>query len=310
MNQEQKIPLLVIAGPTGSGKSALALMLAKRHDAEIVNLDAFQIYRGMRIGTAQPSAEELSEVRHWLYGFYDPREAMSAAQYTKLADAALAEIRSRGKRVILVGGTGFYMRALLYGLFEAPPVDEALRRSLTEKASTPEGKEEVYQELTRVDPEAAARIAKNDVYRVTRALEIFHQSGKPMSEHHKEHQRPARYEHRILAPEIERDELVRRQEGRVSEMFRAGWEAEVRGLLDLGVLVTSPGFRAIGYRSVVELILGQKTREEVLAQIRKEHQQYAKRQKTWLRSEEGVEHAIFQEPGGPKTSSIDWWASH
>src|SRR5687768_13186178 len=98
MNQEQKIPLLVIAGPTGSGKSALALTLAKRHDAEIVNLDAFQIYRGMPIGTAQPSAEELGEVSHWLYGFHDPREAMSAAQYAKLADAALTEIHSRGKR--------------------------------------------------------------------------------------------------------------------------------------------------------------------------------------------------------------------
>jgi tRNA dimethylallyltransferase len=305
-----KIPILIIAGPTGSGKSALALTLAQKHNAEIVNLDAFQIYRGMRIGTAQPSEAEQSLVKHWLYGFQDPNIGMTAANFVSLADCVVQEVHQRGKRALLVGGTGFYMKALLYGLFEAPPIDEGLRKRLAERATTVEGKEALYQELLSIDPEAAARISKNDVYRINRALEVFYQTGKPISVHHKEHQRPERYEHRILALEVEKSALHQRQQERVKSMFEAGWEGEVRSLLGAGVSVDSPGFRAIGYRSVAELVRGKKSLEEVLAEVCKEHQQYAKRQKTWLRAEKQVEYSSFESAMKEQTPSILWWSSH
>ena len=305
-----KIPILIIAGPTGSGKSALALVLAQKYQAEIVNMDAFQLYRGMRIGTAQPSDEEQRIVPHWLYGFQDPSVGMTAAGYAVLADQAIQEIHSRGRRVLLVGGTGFYMRALLYGLFEAPPIDEGLRKRLAERAATPEGREALALELSSIDPEAAARISKNDVYRINRALEVFYQSGKPLSAHHKEHQRPERYEHRILALEVEKLQLQERQQARVRSMFELGWEAEVRALLAAGVTAEAPGFRAIGYRSVAELVGGRKNREEVLAEVSKEHQQYAKRQRTWLRAEKQTESATLQETMSTLTPSTKWWSSH
>jgi tRNA dimethylallyltransferase len=304
-----KIPILIIAGPTGSGKSTLALKLAQEHNAEIVNLDAFQIYRGMRIGTAQPSQEAQATVPHWLYGFQDPNVGMSAAGYAELADSVIQEIAQRGRRALLVGGTGFYMRALLYGLFEAPPIDEGLRKELAERAATPQGKEVLFQELSSVDPEAAARISKNDIYRINRALEVFYQSGKPLSMHHKEHQRPERYEHKILALEVEKALLQKRQQARVREMFEAGWEAEVQALLASGVTVNSPGFRAIGYHSVAELVGGRMSREEVFAKISKQHHQYAKRQRTWLRAEKQVEYVSFQVDTSHLNSLLKWSSS-
>ena len=305
-----KLPLLIIAGPTGSGKSALALKLATQHHAEIVNLDAFQIYRGMQIGTAQPSIEEQASVPHWLYGFQDPNVGMSAASYAAMADSIIQELHQRGRRILLVGGTGFYMRALLYGLFEAPPIDEGLRKRLAERATTTEGKEALFQELSSVDPEAAARISKNDIYRINRALEVFYQSGKPLSLHHKEHQRPERYEHRILALEVEKEALSQRQQTRARAMLEAGWEAEVRALLASGVTVASPGFRAIGYRSVSQLAMGVKNKEEVLAEVSREHQQYAKRQRTWLRAEKQVEYLSPLTATADQTPAIKWWSSH
>lgn len=285
MSEKIPIPIVIIAGPTGAGKSSLALTLARRYDAEIINLDAFQIYRGMRIGTAQPTDEEQRLVPHWLYNFYDPSLSMSAAAYTILADQTIAEVSGRGKRVILVGGAGFYMRSLLLGLFAAPAVDEELRASLAKRAEAPGGKEALHQELSKVDPESAARLPVNDVYRVSRALEVFYQTGKALSAHHKEQARQPRYPFLLIGINPPKEQLSVWQIARIRAMFAAGWEYEVRELLRSGLSVDSPGFRALGYRAVAALVSGQGKREEVIEEIQKEHQQYAKRQRTWLRGE-------------------------
>lgn len=298
MTQSIRAPSLVLlAGPTASGKSALARELAQQHEAEIVNLDAFQLYRGMRIGTAQPSPEERAQVPHWLYDFCDPRQGMSAAAYAALADQTADEIFSRGKRVIFVGGTGFYLRALLYGLFEAPPVDEALRASLTERSLLPGGKEALHHELAQVDPESASRLPINDAYRVTRALEVFLQTGISLTEHHRAQQRGPRYRFLLLALDPPHEELAAKQARRLAVMMQAGWLEEVRALQEEGITESAPGCKAIGYRALFSVLRGEKTRAEAEAEILREHKAYAKRQRTWLRAEPGVR--WFSSPQDP-----------
>lgn len=280
---------MIVAGPTGAGKSALALELASRFGAELVNIDAFQIYRGMRIGTAQPSPEEQKRAPHWLYDFCDPRAGMSAAAFSLLVDKTVAEIAARGRPVVLVGGAGFYLRAVLYGLFEAPPVDAALRASLGARAQTAEGREALHRELAAVDPAAAARLPAADAYRVTRALEIFLQTGKPLSVHHQEHARGPRYRFTLVALDPPAEELAARQAARIEAMLREGWLDEVRALLAEGISDDAPGMKAIGYRALSGVLRGERTLAAARAEITKEHKAYAKRQRTWLRAERGVE---------------------
>jgi tRNA dimethylallyltransferase len=302
----ERLPtLVVLAGPTGGGKSAAALGLAREFGAEIINADAFQVYRGMEIGTAQPDERARGEIPHHLYGFQDPREGMSAASYAALADQAISDILARGRRALVVGGAGFYLRALLRGLFDAPPVDAKLRAELLARGEAEGGREALHEELSRVDPEAAARLPAADLYRVSRALEIYYQTGVAMSEHHRAHERPARYHYALLCIDPPAEELTRRQSGRVSAMFEAGWEAEVAGLLRAGVPLSAPGFRALGYRGIASLVLGERSRAEVIAEISREHKKYAKRQRTWLKREEGAR--FFSSGEEVRVPAAEFW---
>lgn len=281
--------LPAIVGPTGSGKSALALEVAERlPGVEIVSCDSQAIYRGLDIGTAKPTAEERARVPHHLIDVVDPAEEFSAARFVEEAEAAIADIRGRGGTPLLVGGTGLYLRSLLRGIFEAPPKDEKLRRRLEERART-EGPDALHAELARVDPETASRLPPTDILRVVRALEVHALTGKPLSAHHREHESmPPRHRALVLGLTPPREELYRRIDGRAESMFRAG-------LVDEAVRVAAePGARArlerlMGYREALLLAEGAISREEALERTRREQRRYAKRQLTWFRAMPEVE---------------------
>jgi tRNA dimethylallyltransferase len=279
--------LLVIAGPTASGKTALAVALAERLGGEVVNADSQQVYRGLDVGTAKPTPAERARVPHHLLDVVEPGEGMDAARFAALADAAIAEIAARGRLPIVAGGTGLYVRALLHGVVPAPGRDPALRARLEEEALRL-GRPALHARLAAVDPEAAARIRPNDLVRVVRALEIA-AGGRRPSELHAAHAfREDRYDATILALDPPRAELHARIDARVREMFAAGLLEETRSLLARsgGAL---PGRLPIGYAEAAEHLGGALPLEEAVRRVQVAHRRYARRQVIWLRRERGVE---------------------
>lgn len=272
-------PLLVIAGPTAGGKSALALELASRHDGVLVSADSRQIYREFDIGTAKPTLEELSSVPHRLIDVADPTETVTLAQYQRMAMEAIAEVHAEGKLPILVGGTGLYIRSVVGGLVipEVPP-DQALRDRLKLLPN-------LHERLLAVDPEAAARIHPNDTVRLVRALEVYHLTGKTITE--LQRRQPCPYEALYLALEWEREELYERIDARVHVMVEMGLIKEVERLVgayghDLPLL------RTLGYGETCGFLKGELSQEEAIALIQKNTRNYAKRQMTWFRHEPEV----------------------
>lgn len=278
--------LIVIAGPTGSGKSALALGLAQRLDGEIVNYDSVQIYRGFDIGSAKPSVEERALVPHHLYDAADPTDEINAADYAKLARETCEAIHARGKRAILVGGTFFWLRALLSGLPELPGRDETLRRRIRAVSLRARGPERLHRWLARVDPVSGARIAVADRHRVERALEVWLLSGRPISSWSREagDELPAIK----IGLRLDRAGLNARLDARVEEMYAQGLLEETRRLLSASPGTARP-FGSIGYREAVATIRGELTEAEAIAETRRRTRAYAKRQMTWLRSERNVQ---------------------
>lgn len=269
-----------IVGPTASGKTALALELADLLPLEVISCDSQAVYRGMDVGTAKPTLEERSRVPHHLVDVAEVGEEFSVARYVELADAAIAQVRARGKLPLLVGGTGLYLRSLLYGLMEAPPKDEALRARL--EAQSPAA---LRERLLRVDPEAARRIPPRDLVRTVRALEVYELTGKTISDHHREHRRGPRYRAVVLGVTPPRDELYRRVNERARRMVEEGLFEETRGL------VTRRGargrlYRTIGYREALEHLESGISAEEALARMQQAQRRYAKRQLTWFRKME------------------------
>jgi tRNA dimethylallyltransferase len=279
--------IVAIAGPTASGKTALAVALAGRLGGELVNADSQAVYRGLDVGTAKPTREERARVPHHLLDVVEPGEGMDAARFAALADAAIAEIASRGRWPIVVGGTGLYVRALLHGVVAAPGRDPALRARLEEEAARL-GRPALHARLAAIDPDAAARIRPNDLVRIVRALEIA-AGGRRPSELHAEHAfRPDRYEATILALDPPRAELHARIDARVRDMFAGGILDEVRSLLARfgGAL---PERLPIGYAEAAACVRGELSREEALRRVQVAHRRYARRQVIWLRRERGVE---------------------
>jgi len=281
---QEKIKLLVVAGPTGSGKSALALRLAEATGAEIVNADSMQIYRGLDIGTAKPSAEELARVPHHLLSFVPPEENFSASDFRREAARVIEEIHRRGRKVIVVGGTGLYIRALLEGLVDSPEGDPELRRQFEGRSGA-----ELLQELQEVDPETAARLHPNDRVRIVRALEVFTQTGRPISAFRSEHGFAERhYETLKIAIRVERDELYRRLNLRVDQMLRDGLLEEVAGLLAAGYSRELKALRSIGYKEIAAHLAGELTLDEAVELIKRDTRRYAKRQMTWFSRENDI----------------------
>ncbi|MFY0576867.1 tRNA (adenosine(37)-N6)-dimethylallyltransferase MiaA [Cystobacter fuscus] len=286
-------PLLtVIAGPTASGKTALAVELALRHGGEIVGADSQQVYREFDVGTAKPSAEELAAVPHHLVSVVEPLEPFSAAEYQRRADEAIADIVSRGRRVFVVGGTGMYLRILLHGLVEAPGADPELRAELEALAAS-EGREVVHRQLAEVDPETAAKLPPQDLVRVIRALEIHRQTGRPASEFRREHAfAPSRYPFRMYVLSPPREALYEAIDRRTTALFERGLVEEVRGLIARGYAEAAP-MRSVGYAQAKAVVEGQLSLERARELVAQETRRYAKRQLTWFRKEPG---ALFVEP--------------
>jgi tRNA dimethylallyltransferase len=280
-------PLVVLSGPTASGKSALALALAARFPFEIVNADSLQVYRGMDIGSAKPSPEERAQVPHHLVDVADPDEAYNAGRFVAEADAAIAGIRSRGRIPLVVGGTGMYIRSLLRGLDDLP-ADEGVRKTLAGRWDA-EGGGALYAELLRDDPASAARIHPSDRLRVLRALEIAAVAGKPASALRSRWSIDVpRHPHLFLALNPDRQRLFARIDGRVDEMFRRGLLDEVRGLLASGYGPSLKPMGALGYRHAVAHLLWGVSLAEAVEGMKRDTRQYAKRQGTWIAKERDV----------------------
>jgi tRNA dimethylallyltransferase len=284
---------LILTGPTACGKTALALSLAERLGAEIVALDSMTVYRGMDIGTAKPTAADRARVPHHLIDVLDPWESLTVAWWLERAEAACRDIAARGQRPLFVGGTPFYLKALLYGLFPGPPGDEELRRSLEAEAAS-RGVDELHARLAAVDPRTAARLHPNDLRRVVRALEVYTLTAKPISEWQLTWETPAFVTDMAGAPppiripavvlELPREELYSRINERVDRMLAAGWLDEVRRLLDLPRPLSREARQALGYRELLAFLEGSGPAwPETVELIRIHTRQFAKRQLTWFR---------------------------
>ena len=278
--------VVVLAGPTASGKSRLAVEVALRAGGEIVNADSQQVYRGLDVGTAKPTPAERASVPHHLLDLVEPGGRMDAARWAALADQAIAGVAARGRLPIVVGGTGLYVRALLHGVVEAPGRDPALRTRLEEEAAVL-GRAALHRRLAEVDPRAAERIRENDLVRVVRALEIA-AGGRTQSELFEAHRfAPRRYRYRLLALDVPRDELHRRIGERAAAMAHGGIIEEARALLERfqGPIPRLP----IGYADAVACVRGEFGPEELADRIALHHRRYARRQVIWLRREQDVE---------------------
>jgi len=275
----------VIVGPTASGKSDLGLGLALELNGEIVNLDSVQVYRGIYVATAKTPPEQRRGVPHHLIDIVEPTENFTAGQYARLAATTIREVESRHKTAILVGGSGFYLRALVRPLFESPPTDLDLRERLISIRER-HGPEHLHRMLERVDLTSANRISPRDWSRTMRALEYVFQTGTRLSL--SQPQTPAAPELagriRVIALNPPRDALYRRINDRAEMMFERGLVEEVQGLMESGVPPNAKAFGAHGYRRVVEYLLGQRTREDALRQMQLDTRHYAKRQLSWWRS--------------------------
>ncbi|OGU04034.1 MAG: tRNA (adenosine(37)-N6)-dimethylallyltransferase MiaA [Geobacteraceae bacterium GWC2_55_20] len=280
--------LLIICGPTASGKSELALKLSHELDAEIVNADSMQVYRGLDIGTAKPSREQLAEVPHHLVDVVEPDGTFSAADFAMAADAAIREISSRGKRAIVVGGTGLYIRALLKGLVDSPAGSAEMRAALQNEADR-SGNAAMLEKLRLVDPELAAGLHPNNLVRIIRALEVHQLTGVPLSRQQQEHAfSTQRYHSLQIGISVERAELYERIERRVELMFAGGLLDEVRGLLSAGFGRELKALRSIGYKEAVAHILGEIPLEEAVRLIKRDTRHYAKRQLTWFKADPNI----------------------
>jgi tRNA dimethylallyltransferase len=279
--------LLVIAGPTGSGKSSLAVALAGRLGGEILNADSQQVYRGLDVGTAKPTAGERAAVPHHLFDLIEPGEGMDAARFTGLADAAIAGIVARGRLPVVVGGTGLYVRALLHGVVAAPGRDPTLRAALEAEAAA-RGRPALHARLAAIDPEAAARIGPNDLVRVVRALEIA-AGGKRPSELYAAHAfRAERYAATTLALNPPRAGLHEWIDARVEAMFAGGLLDEARALV-ARFGAGMPEKLPIGYPEAVACVRGEIPLDEAVRRVQVAHRRYARRQLIWFRKERGLE---------------------
>jgi tRNA dimethylallyltransferase len=275
-----------VVGPTASGKTELAVRLAERLGGEVVSADSVQIYRHFDVGSGKPSADQRRRVPHHLLDVLEPLEPMDAARWAELAERAVREIAERGRVPIVCGGTFLWVRALLYGLASAPAANPAIRRRHAERAES-EGRAALHAELARVDPESAARLAPNDFVRVSRALEVWEQSGVPLSRWQAEHGfREPRHRADLVGIAWPRPELDRRIRERTARMLEAGWVDEVRKLLAAGY-AQARAMRCVGYRQIADALAVETPAGEadLFDRIVRRTRVFARRQRTWLRDE-------------------------
>lgn len=288
MSEPQRPSTVVVLGPTATGKSALGLVLAEELGGEIVNADALQVYRGLDVGTAKPTAEERARVPHHLLDVADPAERFSAGEFARQARGVIADIGSRGRRAIVVGGSGLYLRALLEGISPIPPGDREVRRRLRRRLEE-QGLAALHEELARRDPATAARLPAGDRQRILRALEVVEASGTPLSEWIARRPYGAERLPAVrLGLTLPRALLYDAIERRVARMVERGWVEEVERLLSGGFSPSAPAFQAIGYRQIARHVAGEWSLERALEETVRATRRYAKRQLTWFRKEPDI----------------------
>ena len=282
-------PVIVIVGPTASGKTKLSIELAGRISGSIVSADSMQIYRYMDIGTAKPDAVEMSGIRHYMLDEVDPDENFSVARYRECALGYISRIISEGKRPIVAGGTGLYINSLIYNInFSETICDEDLRESLRKEAQD-KGNRFIYEKLLSIDPEAASRIHENDTKRIIRAIEVYEHTKKTISEHIKEsRQEPSPYRYIVFGLDWDREKLYARIEKRIDKMLEDGLADEVKRLVYMGYDRGGTAMQGIGYKEVLDYLKGSRTFEETVYILKRDTRHYAKRQMTWFRRIEGI----------------------
>ena len=276
--------ILVIVGPTASGKTRMAVELAQRHNGEVISADSMQIYRTMDIGTAKPTKEEMGGIPHHMIDVADPEEDFSVARYVEMAARCVDDVLARGKLPIVAGGTGLYIDSLLSGRTFAPfSPDSALRGEL-ERELAEQGGPAMLEALRQVDPEAAQRLHPNDHKRIIRALEVYRSTGKTITQHNRETQAiPPRYNALTIGLAFQdRQAMWKRIDQRVDEMVAAGLEDEVRRLLTSGISPKCTAMQAIGYKEFTQALSGEMTWQEAAEVVKLRSRQYAKRQLTWF----------------------------
>jgi tRNA dimethylallyltransferase len=280
-----RIAVGFIVGPTGAGKSALAMEVAERANCEIVNADSRQFYRGMDLGTAKPSAEDRRRVPHHLIDVRDPDESLDVAEFAQLARAAIEDIAARGRNPLIVGGSGLYLRVIRGGIFSGPAASAEIRDRLA-KVAAQLGVGHLHQKLREIDPEAANRIGVNDLYRIVRALEVFELTGETISAHQRRHRfADIGYDTLTIGVEVERKKLYDAIDTRFDAMVAAGLVEEVHALVEAGYSPEKPPLSTIGYKQIAAYLRGEMTLADAIALAKQESRRLAKRQLTWFRRE-------------------------
>ncbi len=278
-----KPKVIVICGPTASGKTVLSIQLAQKINGEIISSDSMQIYKDMNIGTAKPDKQEMQGIKHYLLDFVEPNQRYSVADYKKDAENAIEDILQKGKVPIIVGGTGLYVDSLIYGI-EYPNIefDENYRKKL-EKRAEKEGLEKLYEEARKIDPQAMEKISRNDQKRILRVLEIYNATGKTKTEQEIESRKnEVKYDYRVFAINMDREKLYDRINKRVDIMIQKGLIEEVENLLKkYNEFPTA--MQGLGYKEVVEYLQGKVLKEDMIENIKRESRRYAKRQITWFK---------------------------
>ena len=276
--------VIVICGPTASGKTALSIELAKKIDGEIVSADSMQIYKDMDIGSAKPTKEEMDGIKHYLLDFVSPEDRYSVADYKKDATIAINEIIEKGKTPIVVGGTGLYIDSLIYNI-DYPEIefDEEYRKSLEKRAEEEEGLQKLYEEAKQIDEQAMKNISQNDQKRILRVLELYHQTGKTKTEQEIESRKnEVPYNYYVFALNMDREKLYDRINKRVDIMVEQGLIEEVEGIIKK--YKTYPtSMQALGYKEIKEYLNRNITKEQAIETVKQETRRYAKRQLTWFR---------------------------
>ena len=285
MAAAHKKKLIVICGPTGVGKTALSLEMADRFYGGIIGADSMQIYKHMDIGTAKATMAERARVPHYMIDIVTPDVDYDAARFSREGRAAAAHLHQQGRIPFVVGGTGFYIKALIYGLFDTAPVDDDIRHKLRDAAEKESG-EGMYRRLLTVDPASAARIHPNDTYRVIRALEIYERTGRPMSRYQENHAfADDPFDVLKICLNRNRETLYARIDHRVAQMMEEGLIAEVKNLLEMGYSEKHRPMQALGYRHVLDFLAGRTDRDEMIDTLKRDTRHYAKRQLTWFRKD-------------------------
>lgn len=289
MERRNKPKVIVIVGPTASGKTALSIELAKKINGEIVSCDSMQIYKDMNIGSAKPTIDEMQGIKHYLIDVVEPTERFSVAEYKKRAEQAIEEILKKGKVPIVIGGTGLYANSLIYGIeYNEIEFDEKFRNDLMKKAETEESLQLLYEEAKKIDPIAVEKISNNDKKRIIRILEIFHSTGKTKTQQEIESRMNSiKYDYKVFGINIERSILYERINKRVDIMIEQGLIKEVQDIIaKYNDFPTA--MQAIGYKEIVEYLNGKITKEEAIEKIKQESRRYAKRQITWFKRIENI----------------------